>query len=167
MRLQKLWLSMRRLRRTLHFHGQTNLRQRRPVWFLRRFRITKRRKRPRNWMQGFGNWWTNRMSFYSWREALTCHVVGFLGKLVHYSKKRISNSAILISWLTRVWGRVCIVSIFVPEILLLVLSYVILGLKVLNEWPTFPQLIVKGELVGGLDIVQEMAESGELAELVA
>lgn len=61
----------------------------------------------------------------------------------------------------------CIVSIFVPEILLLVLSYVILGLKVLNEWPTFPQLIVKGELVGGLDIVQEMAESGELAELVA
>ena len=46
------------------------------------------------------------------------------------------------------------------------LSYVILGLKVLNEWPTFPQLIVKGELVGGLDIAQEMADNGELAELV-
>lgn len=44
---------------------------------------------------------------------------------------------------------------------------VILGLKVLNEWPTFPQLIVKGELVGGLDIAQEMANNGELAELVA
>jgi glutaredoxin-related protein len=42
-----------------------------------------------------------------------------------------------------------------------------LGLKVLNDWPTFPQLIVKGELVGGLDIVQEMAENGELAQLVA
>jgi glutaredoxin-related protein len=44
---------------------------------------------------------------------------------------------------------------------------VILGLKVLNDWPTFPQLIVKGELVGGLDIVQEMDKSGELAQLVA
>ncbi|KAF8799056.1 glutaredoxin [Phlegmacium glaucopus] len=41
------------------------------------------------------------------------------------------------------------------------------GLKVLNDWPTFPQLIVQGELVGGLDIVAEMAESGELAELFA
>ncbi|KAH9063615.1 glutaredoxin [Lactarius vividus] len=41
------------------------------------------------------------------------------------------------------------------------------GLKKLNDWPTFPQLIVKGELVGGLDIVQEMADNGELQELVA
>jgi len=41
------------------------------------------------------------------------------------------------------------------------------GLKVLNNWPTFPQLIVNGELVGGLDIVQEMLESGELAEILA
>ncbi|TFK34523.1 glutaredoxin [Crucibulum laeve] len=41
------------------------------------------------------------------------------------------------------------------------------GLKKLNDWPTFPQLIVKGELVGGLDIVQEMADNGELAEVVA
>jgi len=40
------------------------------------------------------------------------------------------------------------------------------GLKVLNDWPTFPQLIINGELVGGLDIVQEMADSGELKELV-
>jgi glutaredoxin-related protein len=40
------------------------------------------------------------------------------------------------------------------------------GLKVLNDWPTFPQLIVNGELVGGLDIVQEMVESGEFKELV-
>ena len=47
------------------------------------------------------------------------------------------------------------------------LSYLIfLGLKVLNEWPTFPQLIVNGELVGGLDIVTEMAENGELEELM-
>lgn len=42
-----------------------------------------------------------------------------------------------------------------------------LGLKKLNDWPTFPQLIIKGELVGGLDIVQEMADSGEFAEIVA
>ncbi|KAF8193329.1 glutaredoxin [Pholiota molesta] len=41
------------------------------------------------------------------------------------------------------------------------------GLKALNDWPTFPQLIVKGELVGGLDIVQEMVDSGEFDELIA
>ncbi|KAG5352390.1 hypothetical protein C0989_002581 [Termitomyces sp. Mn162] len=41
------------------------------------------------------------------------------------------------------------------------------GLKKLNDWPTFPQLIVKGELVGGLDIVQEMVENGELKEAIA
>jgi len=41
------------------------------------------------------------------------------------------------------------------------------GLKVLNNWPTFPQLIIKGEFVGGLDIVQEMVENGELKEMVA
>ncbi|KAJ7982827.1 glutaredoxin [Mycena polygramma] len=41
------------------------------------------------------------------------------------------------------------------------------GLKKLNDWPTFPQLIVNGELVGGLDIVQEMVETGEFAEVVA
>ena len=36
----------------------------------------------------------------------------------------------------------------------------------LSDWQTFPQLYVKGELVGGCDIVEEMAESGELAELL-
>ncbi|KAI0791202.1 glutaredoxin [Abortiporus biennis] len=40
------------------------------------------------------------------------------------------------------------------------------GLKVLNNWPTFPQLIINGEFVGGLDIVQEMIDSGEFKELV-
>lgn len=40
------------------------------------------------------------------------------------------------------------------------------GLKDLNDWPTFPQLIIKGELVGGLDITQEMASNGELEELL-
>uniref|UniRef100_M4BD96 Glutaredoxin domain-containing protein n=1 Tax=Hyaloperonospora arabidopsidis (strain Emoy2) TaxID=559515 RepID=M4BD96_HYAAE len=39
------------------------------------------------------------------------------------------------------------------------------GLKKYSNWPTFPQLYVKGELVGGLDIVQQMQEDGELAEL--
>ncbi len=34
------------------------------------------------------------------------------------------------------------------------------------NWPTFPQLWVKGELVGGCDIVMEMAETGELATLI-
>ncbi|KAI0090225.1 glutaredoxin [Irpex rosettiformis] len=39
-------------------------------------------------------------------------------------------------------------------------------LKTLNDWPTFPQLIVSGEFVGGLDIVQEMVENGEFDEVV-
>jgi monothiol glutaredoxin len=34
------------------------------------------------------------------------------------------------------------------------------------NWPTFPQLWVKGELVGGCDIVTEMAESGELKKII-
>ncbi|KAJ3979525.1 glutaredoxin [Lentinula detonsa] len=41
------------------------------------------------------------------------------------------------------------------------------GLKKRNDWPTFPQLIINGEFVGGLDIVQEMVENGELAEALA
>lgn len=36
----------------------------------------------------------------------------------------------------------------------------------ISDWQTFPQLYVKGELVGGCDIVEEMFSSGELAELV-
>ena len=41
------------------------------------------------------------------------------------------------------------------------------GLKDFSNWPTFPQLYVKGELVGGCDIVREMYESGELQTLMA
>jgi glutaredoxin-related protein len=44
---------------------------------------------------------------------------------------------------------------------------VLIGLKKLNDWPTFPQLIIKGEFVGGLDVVKEMVENGELAESLA
>jgi monothiol glutaredoxin len=39
-------------------------------------------------------------------------------------------------------------------------------LSALSNWPTIPQLFVKGELVGGCDIVTEMYESGELAEVL-
>jgi len=39
-------------------------------------------------------------------------------------------------------------------------------LSALSSWPTIPQLFVGGELVGGCDIVTEMYESGELAELL-
>jgi monothiol glutaredoxin len=39
-------------------------------------------------------------------------------------------------------------------------------LSALSNWPTIPQLFVKGELVGGCDIVSEMYESGELAEVL-
>ncbi len=41
------------------------------------------------------------------------------------------------------------------------------GLKQYSNWPTFPQLYVKGELIGGCDIVMEMYESGELQNLLA
>jgi len=40
------------------------------------------------------------------------------------------------------------------------------GLKKFSDWPTFPQLYIDGELVGGLDIVKEMVESGELKEMM-
>jgi monothiol glutaredoxin len=39
-------------------------------------------------------------------------------------------------------------------------------LSALSEWPTIPQLFVKQELVGGADIVTEMYESGELAQVL-
>ena len=40
------------------------------------------------------------------------------------------------------------------------------GLKTYSNWPTFPQLYVKGELIGGSDIVVEMYNSGELKQLL-
>ena len=41
------------------------------------------------------------------------------------------------------------------------------GVKVFSDWPTVPQLYVKGEFVGGCDIVREMFETGELAQFLA
>lgn len=41
------------------------------------------------------------------------------------------------------------------------------GIKDYSDWPTIPQLYVKGEFVGGSDIMMEMFESGELKTLVA
>ena len=41
------------------------------------------------------------------------------------------------------------------------------GIKDYSDWPTIPQLYVKGEFVGGCDIVTEMTLSGELDELLA
>ncbi len=40
------------------------------------------------------------------------------------------------------------------------------GIKEFSDWPTIPQLYVKGEFVGGCDIVREMYESGELQQLL-
>ena len=40
------------------------------------------------------------------------------------------------------------------------------GIKEFSSWPTIPQLYVKGEFVGGCDIVREMHQTGELAELL-
>jgi len=41
------------------------------------------------------------------------------------------------------------------------------GIKDYSNWPTIPQLYVKGEFVGGSDIMMEMYESGELQQMVA
>ena len=39
------------------------------------------------------------------------------------------------------------------------------GIKEFSQWPTIPQLYVKGEFIGGCDIIREMAQTGELKEL--
>ena len=41
------------------------------------------------------------------------------------------------------------------------------GIKEFSSWPTIPQLYVKGEFVGGCDIIKEMFESGELKAMMA
>jgi monothiol glutaredoxin len=41
------------------------------------------------------------------------------------------------------------------------------GIKSFSDWPTIPQLYVKGEFVGGSDIMMEMFEAGELHQLIA
>lgn len=40
------------------------------------------------------------------------------------------------------------------------------GIKEFSDWPTIPQLYVKGEFIGGSDIMMEMYEAGELADLL-
>ena len=40
------------------------------------------------------------------------------------------------------------------------------GIKAYSDWPTIPQLFIKGEFVGGCDIIREMYESGELIEML-
>jgi monothiol glutaredoxin len=41
------------------------------------------------------------------------------------------------------------------------------GIKTYSNWPTIPQLYVKGEFVGGCDIIREMFQAGELQQLLA
>ena len=40
------------------------------------------------------------------------------------------------------------------------------GIKDFSDWPTIPQLYIKGEFIGGCDIVKEMIQSGELQEML-
>ena len=40
------------------------------------------------------------------------------------------------------------------------------GIKEVNNWPTIPQVFVKGEFIGGCDIVREMFETGELKQML-
>lgn len=41
------------------------------------------------------------------------------------------------------------------------------GVKTFSDWPTIPQLYVRGSFVGGADIMREMFENGQLAEVIA
>lgn len=41
------------------------------------------------------------------------------------------------------------------------------GIKVFSDWPTIPQLYVRGEFIGGSDIMMEMFEAGELQQVLA
>ena len=41
------------------------------------------------------------------------------------------------------------------------------GIKNYNNWPTIPQVFVKGEFIGGCDILKEMFETGELRDMIA
>ena len=41
------------------------------------------------------------------------------------------------------------------------------GIKAFSDWPTIPQLYIKGEFIGGCDIIKEMFESGELQQIVS
>ena len=41
------------------------------------------------------------------------------------------------------------------------------GIKTFSSWPTIPQLYVKGEFIGGCDIVREMYQTGELMEMLS
>ena len=41
------------------------------------------------------------------------------------------------------------------------------GIKAYSNWPTIPQLYIKGEFIGGCDIVREMFQAGELQELMS
>ncbi len=41
------------------------------------------------------------------------------------------------------------------------------GIKIYGQWPTIPQLYIKGELIGGCDIVTEAFDSGDLSELLS
>ena len=45
-------------------------------------------------------------------------------------------------------------------------SYVDTTLPKVSDWPTFPQVFIKGELIGGADIIAQMHESGELKKLI-
>ena len=40
------------------------------------------------------------------------------------------------------------------------------GIKIYSDWPTIPQLYVKGEFIGGCDIIKELYESGELKKIL-
>lgn len=82
-----------------------------------------------------------------------------------------SNTPPLTFSLTRTFDRVSLFALTTFGGTILIgcgdTTFVISELKSLNEWPTFPQLIINGEFMGGLDVVKDMVESGEFQEVLA
>ena len=61
--------------------------------------------------------------------------------------------------------RMCALLVGLPDVNVLADPEIRQGIKDFSDWPTIPQLYVKGEFVGGCDIVTEMTLSGELDQL--
>ena len=52
------------------------------------------------------------------------------------------------------------------EARIVIVNQLFLGLKTYSNWPTYPQVYVDGELIGGLDILKEMHASGDLEQIL-
>ena len=77
----------------------------------------------------------------------------FLGDIAFFGVTPLASSGYVLDWI-----KVCDSVLQDPEVRQAIKQY--------SDWPTIPQLYVKGEFVGGSDIMMEMFENGELQQLV-